>query len=594
MKKYQTKAFTLVELIIVITILAILATIGFMSFQTYTRDSRDTKRKTDLTIIRSGLEIYQMGNQILPTPDEKLLTTLDASGNVVTYQGYAGTTIQKAVKMTNDAKDPKDNTYYTYSTNGAKTKYQLLALLENNPIALNTKNIENNLIKETYAQIDYTTRFPYTVGQKVGIFFTGTTNQPYQESLATQTGTLALSGITTQMRVMFSNAPATSSGYVDATGSSLPAIVVTETQSVATSQTSATYSCTGTLITANATITNTSGLTLNTAYQNTNRANSCYYTCKDSTYTGTNCENREVFGDEDTEAIGACNKWVETAIGTNAGGYANWVWVPASKFTTDGYGTGLTDTFYKRTITYNGTNYTCKGFAVMKYEAKFANTTGKYQPDLTRKTWSRTSSTGTTSTSDTFGENLSANNIISKRTDYPIARLTQGEAIDACSGLTYNGKTSHLITNNEWMGITRNIEQQTTNWTNGIVGSGGIYRGNVNLTDNMSYSSFGSTGIYTQAAGNDTDTRGTNAIGNRRLILSNNSNIWDISGNVWEHVNKSNLPTTNNLRVTNTWNSSTNRLSDACSGVNAWASFYGNDGVAACTYTNSYTYTNIG
>ncbi|MDD4151477.1 MAG: type II secretion system protein, partial [Candidatus Gracilibacteria bacterium] len=367
-------AFTLVELIIVITILAILATIGFMSYQTYTGDARDSNRMTTLRVIGNGLDMYQLKNIYLPIPDEKLLTTLDASGNTISYQGYAGATIQKAIKMTNDGIDPKDKTYYTYSTNGAKTKYQLLALLENNPnLAYNENTIEKTkLLNQTYARIDYTRRFPYTVGQKVGIFFTGTTNQPYQETLGTQTGTLALSGITTQMKVMFSNARATSSGTIIATGSSLPAIVATETQSVATSsnQTPATYSCSGTLVTANATITNNTNLTSNTAYQNTTPANSCYYTCKDSTYTGTNCENRTVYGDEDTEAIGACNKWVENAIGTNAGGYANWVWVPASKFTTDGYGTRLTDTFYKRTITYNGTNYTCNGFAVMKYEAK--------------------------------------------------------------------------------------------------------------------------------------------------------------------------------------------------------------------------------
>jgi len=62
--------------------------------------------------------------------------------------------------MTSDTIDPKDKNYYTYSTNGNKTKYQLLALLENNPTIAYNKNIK--LINQTNARIDYTTRYPYT------------------------------------------------------------------------------------------------------------------------------------------------------------------------------------------------------------------------------------------------------------------------------------------------------------------------------------------------------------------------------------------------------------------------------------------------
>jgi len=67
--------------------------------------------------------------------------------------------------MTNDAIDPKDKNYYTYSINGNKTKYQLLTLLENNPTIAYNENINKNtkLINQTYARIDYTTRYPYSV-----------------------------------------------------------------------------------------------------------------------------------------------------------------------------------------------------------------------------------------------------------------------------------------------------------------------------------------------------------------------------------------------------------------------------------------------
>ncbi|MDD5213746.1 MAG: prepilin-type N-terminal cleavage/methylation domain-containing protein, partial [Candidatus Gracilibacteria bacterium] len=73
MNLHKTKAFTLVELIIVITILAILATIGFMSYQLYTADARDGKRVADLGQMKNGLEIYQAKNSVLPVPDAQIV-----------------------------------------------------------------------------------------------------------------------------------------------------------------------------------------------------------------------------------------------------------------------------------------------------------------------------------------------------------------------------------------------------------------------------------------------------------------------------------------------------------------------------------------
>ncbi|MDD2917293.1 MAG: type II secretion system protein, partial [Candidatus Gracilibacteria bacterium] len=57
---------------------------------------------------------------------------------------------------------------------------------------------------------------------------------------------------------------------------------------------------------------------------------------------------------------------------------------------------------------------------------------------------------------------------------FPIANISQTQAIAACKSL---GTGYHLITNNEWMTIARDIEAQGDNWSTGIVGSGGIYRG---------------------------------------------------------------------------------------------------------------------
>lgn len=53
---FNTKGFTLVELIIVITILAILATIAFISFSSFTSEARDAKVKSELSNIRNSIE----------------------------------------------------------------------------------------------------------------------------------------------------------------------------------------------------------------------------------------------------------------------------------------------------------------------------------------------------------------------------------------------------------------------------------------------------------------------------------------------------------------------------------------------------------
>ena len=52
----QTKAFTLVELLVVITILAILATVAFISLQGYTQDAKNSKVGYDLLNVSTLIE----------------------------------------------------------------------------------------------------------------------------------------------------------------------------------------------------------------------------------------------------------------------------------------------------------------------------------------------------------------------------------------------------------------------------------------------------------------------------------------------------------------------------------------------------------
>ncbi len=229
MKKQEIKAFTLVELIIVITILAILATIGFMSYQSYTADARDWKRKRDLWEVRSGLEIYQMKNSVLPDPDAQTVIIMSGA-NTISTQWYLWANVLQKLRASGDIKDYLDNNYYTYSVNWTKTKYQLLGMFENSSnLAMN-----NNLLDRAYAQTDYTNRYAYTIWNKVWIFFSWTTNNtPIQETMSWNLDLTSWANATKIFKVMFSN-QTTNSGTLSITWANLPSIIQTETNSTTT------------------------------------------------------------------------------------------------------------------------------------------------------------------------------------------------------------------------------------------------------------------------------------------------------------------------------------------------------------------------
>ena len=113
--------------------------------------------------------------------------------------------------------------------------------------------------------------------------------------------------------------------------------------------------------------------------------------------------------------------------------------------------------------------------------------------------------------------------VVSTANGAPIVHITQTQAISACpSGY-------HLISNAEWMTIARNAEAQSSNWADGTVGStvasgGGLKRGNVGNLDSVGY--------------NGTDPEyGTGRDTKAKLTLSNGTEIWDMSGNVWNWTN---------------------------------------------------------
>ena len=158
-------------------------------------------------------------------------------------------------------------------------------------------------------------------------------------------------------------------------------------------------------------------------------------------------------------------------------------------------------------------------FWVMKYEAKYSKAGGgsgdnasNCYYDVNYDTWDY-GKAGTDCPSS-----WSNTNFVSSAKGSSVAGITHNEAIAACSALG-----AHLIYNAEWMQIARNAEQQASNWSSGTVGTGCLFRGNVGTNDACGYN------------GSDPE-KGDDRNAKAKFTLSNNKEIWDIAGNVWEHV----------------------------------------------------------
>lgn len=112
--------FTLLELLIVIVIIGILALLIIPNITSAPKKARDTKRKTDITTVRKGLEEYFVNNNVYP----------DSTGN-----GLADLTVGSAPIIKTLPVDPKNGSpaqyTYTYISANANSTYTLTACLEN-------------------------------------------------------------------------------------------------------------------------------------------------------------------------------------------------------------------------------------------------------------------------------------------------------------------------------------------------------------------------------------------------------------------------------------------------------------------------------
>ena len=173
-------------------------------------------------------------------------------------------------------------------------------------------------------------------------------------------------------------------------------------------------------------------------------------------------------------------------------------------------------------------SYGTSNFLVMKYEAKIQGEADG-------------------------NKNYNSTYVAQSRADgTPWVKISAPNSSIECSAF---GSDYHLLSNNEWMTIARNIEAQATNWSLGTVGQGYLFAGYNNdpspvegetipasTIDTGNYRcayTDGNRSIENPVSCPTNLSKGTSAdSGNqvRTHVLSNGSVIWDFAGNVNEHI----------------------------------------------------------
>ncbi|MCP4523022.1 MAG: prepilin-type N-terminal cleavage/methylation domain-containing protein [Candidatus Gracilibacteria bacterium] len=160
------KGFTMVELLVTITIIALLSTIGFVGYSEYLISTRDGNRTAQVHAIGQGLVLHSVKKR-LPYPNTQIEVT--ANGEVFAYQGYAGKDVLESIDFSDDGKDPKDDSYFSYMVTKDRKHFQLMTFLE----------------EPSEEFIDYTntaySRFPMVYGKELGILTQSSTNLPVNE-----------------------------------------------------------------------------------------------------------------------------------------------------------------------------------------------------------------------------------------------------------------------------------------------------------------------------------------------------------------------------------------------------------------------------
>ena len=230
-------------------------------------------------------------------------------------------------------------------------------------------------------------------------------------------------------------------------------------------------------------------------------------------------------------------------------------------------------------------------FCVAKYEMALERDLLLWEISAWSNTWSGSMNSQSLSNIWIDGK------IVSKPGKYPISNTTPIQAISACEQIS-----GHLITNNEWMTIARNIEANNDNWNSWIVGSWGIFRWIVNESNTsiktLWCASWDSSWLWINlliksALVFDTTKWWTNKTtdcdSKRQLKLNNWEVIWDLSWNIDELVNAGN--TINGFGYDK-------KIKNICETISGWlwlSYTYNavNDVFSECIFSNGSSYSNM-
>ncbi len=145
MNRLKKQGFTLVELVVVVTILAILGTIAFITLEWYSADARDSTRLSDISSLKTSLELFNLDAWKYPKPTNYVNITY--SWAIVWNQWtFWETVFTNVTRLDKIPLDPITNKEYTYSILNNWFEYQLWWIVEGDTISLNNEQwIMNNV-----------------------------------------------------------------------------------------------------------------------------------------------------------------------------------------------------------------------------------------------------------------------------------------------------------------------------------------------------------------------------------------------------------------------------------------------------------------
>lgn len=145
MRTKNTKiGFTLVELIVVITILAILWTIAFISLQGYSESARDSTRVSDMSKIKTTLELFHLNSWRYPEPTDPY--DVEYSWELAWTQWYYWEeTFKNTEKLDKVPLDPLTERKYVYSVTNNKQEFEIAWIMEDYEWWSLSSTINNNV-----------------------------------------------------------------------------------------------------------------------------------------------------------------------------------------------------------------------------------------------------------------------------------------------------------------------------------------------------------------------------------------------------------------------------------------------------------------